>query len=334
MKRNLITIVIASLFFFINTAEAQTVYVLQNGSKVQFLTSIDDAMTNLEDGDTLYLPGGKPIHGSIYLNKRVHIIGAGYHPDSAKAAGVTQMLNNIEFNKGSKGSSITGVLIVGKVCLKDSALTVSRCNMEDIDIQSSPEPISQIYINDCIIRGALNGVNSNVTNCLIERCIIKGNIGSGDKAHNLMIKNCILSYSGNYAYSGLHNLSIVNSIILNNKNIFCSYSYGHNCTGITLSNNLWVRSNLSGTGYILKDNVWGIPIDDIFVDFENEDYRIKSTCEEALTLADDGGQVGIYGTDEPFLVPTFAPRFTSIDNAKYVKEGKLSIKMQVEARDR
>ena len=245
------------------------------------------------------------------------------------------MLGDLSFNKGSIGSSITGVRIEGNVYLKDSVITVSRCNMTSMNIQNGSEPISQITISDCHI-GSLNGGNDVVTNCLVERCVVHGNIGSGNKTHQMLIKNCILLHTSRYAYEGLHNLSIVNSIILhNNDYIFYNYNYGYNCTGITLNNNLWVRASLHyNSSFILNDNVWSVLAEDIFEDFENGDYRIKSTCTQALTLADDGGQVGIYGTDEPFLVPTLAPRIISIDNAKKVSDGKLSVKMEVEARDR
>ena len=84
----------------------------------------------------------------------------------------------------------------------------------------------------------------------------------------------------------------------------------------------------------MTGNVFGIPAADIFVDAGKGDYRIKPTLTQALTMATDGKEVGIFGTSYPFLVPTYAPPFTAIDNAESVVVGKLSVKMKVEARNR
>ena len=81
--KKLITIVgLVAIFMAANRAEAQNVYVLQNGSRVLFFSALTNVMGSIQDGDTLYLPP-KPIDASLTINKRVAIIGAGYHPDSS-----------------------------------------------------------------------------------------------------------------------------------------------------------------------------------------------------------------------------------------------------------
>lgn len=328
MKKTTQLFVICIVLLTPLTLNAQSVFVLQNGSRALFYTNMSDVMSNYQNGDTLYLPP-KPIDGNFTFNKKVTIIGAGYHPDTAAVTGISKVTGYIEFSPGSKGASITGVRTEGHIYLHDSIISVIRCSMANLYIQNNTKPMSQIYIGDCEIRGAIDGSNSGVTNSLIERCVVYGNISGGDKTNNLMIKNCVLLYNNNYFLDGVASMIVQNSIILN------TYSYVFNgTTDITFKNNLFVRGAFSPVNFSMSGNLFSIPEVDIFVNKANGDYHIKPTLTQAFTLATDGKQVGIYGTDYPFLVPTYAPRFISIDNAEKIVNGKLSVKMKVEARDR
>lgn len=328
MKTSILTIALLTILMIANTANAQNVYVLQNGNRVLFFTALTNVMSSMEDGDTLYLPP-KPIDATLTIAKRVAIIGAGYHPDSSAVTGITKITGNVVFAKKSKGSSMTGVRTEGFVSVLDSSITITRCNMQYINVQNGSVPISQVYFGDCVIRGDVNGFNNVVTNALIERCVISGNIQGGDKTNNLMLKNCVLLHESSSFISSISNLIIQNSIILNNS-IYLFYG----SSSLTLKNNLWVRAEFSNPSFSMTNNVFGVPKAGIFVDESKGDYRIKPTLTQALTMATDGKELGIFGTEYPFLVPTYAPRFMSIDNAESVENGKLSVKMKVEARSR
>ena len=312
---------ISAMLITASVINAQSVFVLQNGSRTLFFTKMSDVTSNLQNGDTLYLPP-KPIDGSFTFDKQVAIIGAGYHPDTAAVTGITKFTGHVYFAKGSKGSSMTGVRTEGNVYVRDSAITITRCNTGIVEI-------SQVYLGDCVIRNELNGCNDYVTNVLVERCVINGNIGSGNKTNNLMLKNCVMTFTGYWFLSYIQNLIVQNCIMLNNTSYFVSSS-----SSLTFNHNLFVRGEFSVASFSMNGNVFSIPQADIFVDYDNGDYHIKPTLTQALTLATDGKEVGIFGTDYPFLVPTYAPRFISINNAENVVNGKLSVKMEVEARDR
>ena len=329
MKKSIISFVLLVIFISIaNRAEAQNVYVLQNGSRVEFFSALTNVMSSMQDGDTLYLPP-KPIDASLNITKRVAIIGAGYHPDTSKVTGITKVTGEVVFAKKSKGSSMTGVRVEGRVLVQDSSITVTRCNVQYVEVTNGAVPISQVYFGDCIIRDVVRNFNNVVTNALIERCIIGGQIEGGNKTNNLMIKNCVLLKNVWSFINSVSNLIIQNSIILDTE----PYIFD-NSSSITLKNNLWVRGEFSIGSFSMTGNVFGIPAADIFVDADKGDYRIKPTLTQALTMATDGKEVGIFGTNDPFLVPTYAPRFTAIDNAESVVDGKLSVKMKVEARNR
>ena len=329
--KKLITIVgLVAVFMAANRAEAQNVYVLQNGSRVLFFSALTNVMSSMQDGDTLYLPP-KPIDATLTITKRVAIIGAGYHPDSSAVTGITKVTGSVDFAKKSKGSSMTGVRIEGNVYVKDSSITVTRCSLNEVQVQNAAISISQVYFGDCVIRSTVGGFNDVVTNALIERCVIGGNVAGGNKTNNLMLKNCVFLNVDAFFLQSLSNLIIQNSIILNND---LSYMFYGGTSSLTLKNNLWVRTSFSSPSFSMTGNVFGVPRADIFVDESKGDYRIKPTLTPAFTMASDGKQVGIFGTDYPFLVPTHAPRFIAIDNAESVANGKLSVKMKVEARNR
>jgi hypothetical protein len=319
----------AMMLAFTFSSNAQTVFALQNGSRTQFYTTLSTAINNIQDGDTLYLPG-KPLNGDYTFSKKVTIIGAGYDADSAAATGITKFTGKVYFAKKSKGSSMTGVRTEGRVYVQDSSITITRCNLESLEIQNGNNPIGFVYVGDCIISSVIEGCNDVVTNVLVERCILNGNFGGGNKTNNLLIKNCVLTYTGNYFLSSISNLIFQNSIFL----ITNDYYFIASSSSLTFNHNLFVRPAFSDITFVMTGNIFGVPENDIFVDAANGNYHIKPTCTQALTLATDGKEVGIYGTDNPFLVPTFAPRFISINNAESTKDGKLSVKMTVEARRR
>lgn len=329
MKKTTQLFVICIVLFTSLTLNAQSVFVLQNGSRTFFYTKMSDVTTNLQDGDTLYLPP-KPIDGHLTFAKRVAIIGAGYHPDTATVTGITKITGNVTFAKASKGSSMTGVRVEGNVYVRDSSVMVTRSSILSLEIQNGSTSINQVYFGDCVIRGNLNGCNDYVSNALIERCVINGNVAGGNKTNNVMLKNCVFTYTGSDAFAGNQNLIIQNSIIINSASYFV---YGS--SSLTFKNNLFVRAdNFAPSSFSMISNIFSVPQADIFIDFANGDYHLKPTLTQALTLATDGKEVGVYGTDYPFLVPTYAPRFIAIDNAENVVDGKLSVKMKVEARDR
>jgi len=100
------------LFLFLLAANiitnAQDLIAVQNSSAPSFFLILDSAIIHSHDGDTLYIPGGiwnitKPI------DKRLNLIGVGYHPDSSIATFPTTLYGNITLVTGASNGSLTGV---------------------------------------------------------------------------------------------------------------------------------------------------------------------------------------------------------------------------------
>ena len=327
MKRITILFLIATYCVF--NLYSQKVMVLQNGAKTYYSSKIADIQTNLLSGDTLYIPGMVIIE-SLSFDKTVHIIGAGYHPDSAIVTGNTRLSSILSFNAGSENSSATGIYIDGATYINANNIHISRCNLGNTSIaNTSVNPVSQTLFSECILRSPTSG-NDRSENTLFRQCILQDNVSNFRV--NTLIENCVLTQQDGYAsiLTSNINLTLKNSIICNPGSPYFLAS----SAGLIFSNNLFVQGAFAPGTHSLINNVFGVPFDNIFMNFANGDYRLKPTLTQAFTMATDGKQVGIFGTDYPFLVPTFAPRFISIDNSDKLKDGKLSIKMNVEARNR
>ena len=193
-----------------------------------------------------------------YLTSKC-IIGAGYHPDSTQATGISKLAMDLSFNKGSKGSSVTGVRIEKDVYVNDSAIVITRCNMNNARIRTTSEPISQIYFGDCVIRGSIYGGDEIVTGCLINRCVVHGNISQGDKTNNMLIKNSILTYGGVIFMQNVKNLTIQNSILTGTNYEYATYG----TSSLTFKNNLFVRGEFTGNTFVMSGNIFSVPLNDI-----------------------------------------------------------------------
>ena len=120
-----------------SSINAQNLIAVQNNSTPSFYTSLDAAINNATDGDTLYLPGGSFGLGAN-VSKRLHIIGVGHNPDSTVATNPTYITGNICLIDGASGGSMTGIKATGTIYFgygNDSSAhnyTIFRCNISSI----------------------------------------------------------------------------------------------------------------------------------------------------------------------------------------------------------
>ncbi len=87
-------------------SNAQNLIAVQNAGTPSFFLKINEAIESAQDGDTIYLPGGS--FGDCTINKRLHLVGVGHHPDSTKATLMTY-IPTVYFYLGSSGSTLTGI---------------------------------------------------------------------------------------------------------------------------------------------------------------------------------------------------------------------------------
>ncbi len=148
------------LLIIATTTNAQVQFLLQNRTKgvgyTKVYYDINDAYTNAQTGDTIYVPGAKNTMGFTLNNneidKKLHWIGVGaLRADTPVTA--PSLINNelVIFTKNAAGSTVEGIrfyqLQIGKN-------TTNKCD--------------NFILKRCVFRGMLNifGNNCTVTGCL------------------------------------------------------------------------------------------------------------------------------------------------------------------------
>jgi len=310
---------------------------VQNGSKVQFYTSLDSAYVHSADGDTIYIPGGS-YSPPAEINKSIHIIGVGHNPDSTSATNFTLIYGSIDLRQGASNGSLTGVYLNGSINIGDTVYnySVERCNVSGIGF-SSAFPHNNSF-RDNIIK-TLNGhlmVDNQSNNIYLNNIINELNFHfSGDIFKN----NIFLLDYGTYTVP-------FTSVIFEN-NIFVpaigSDMYFTNCI---LNNNLFVdATNLLAysQGNILNSNINNQPLNSIFIKYSagdgfqyTDDYHLKSGSP-GKNAGKDGTDIGIYGGVFPWkdgAVPFNPHIISSTISNKTNSNGTLHVRIKVAAQHR
>jgi hypothetical protein len=333
---------------------AQNLICVQSGNNASFYTDIQDAIDNAQNGDYVYVPGGViPTNnqfGNVTINKAIHLVGAGSHPDSTVATGLSLISGNINIVDGANGGSLSGVQCANIYIGSNS----TDHNVHGFSLTRNHFGVLSFWTDDTDTTWAKNvTVQENVLDAIY-----------GGFAHNCLFKNNIIEGR----VTGLFSCTFSNNVFLRpNTQTQCYYNQRvfEDVTFSSFSNNvfLWIRdncaigSNLSGTfennlflssnpnlggSVISHNNIYGVDRQDIFVNqtgFEidfTHDYRLKPTCP-GTGAGIDGTDVGIYGGSHPFkegLVP-FNPHI-QLRQIDYQTNGlgELPVNIKVAAQDR
>jgi len=338
MKTFLISTILLLAISLYSTA--QNLITVQNGSKVQFYTSLDSAYVHSADGDTLYLPGGS-YSPPAEINKSIHIIGVGHNPDSTSATNFTLINGSIDLRQGASNGSLTGVYLTGNILLTDTIYnySVERCNVGDLSLTTFTHNNS--FVENVIRTGVYGGNSSNnlfFNNIFNSHATLSyTNTFGGFNAGTEFKNNIIFGPISQNSYS------IIGTIFENNIFIGGDFYYPTNCV---FSNNL-----VDSTGYIRWDaygnthdsNLINQGVGSIFVKYTGggsfkytDNYHLKSGSP-GKNAGKDGTDIGIYGGVFPWKegsVP-FNPHIISSTIAnKTNSDGTLHVSIKVEAQHR
>lgn len=303
MKTFIISII---LLLAINLySSAQNLITVQNGSKVQFYTSLDSAYVHSADGDTIYVPGGSYDVSKITIRKQLFIFGVGYNPDSTKATNFSYLTGTLTIDPGIKGGLLTGFALCRINLDAVSNYTLTRCNVGTIIFTpsgGSSLSSDNIFIENVI--GYLDGGES--TNNLFQNNIVGlfGNFSSNNMFnHNIVLGSYSTCGGGG---SGSPEGNVSSSTIENNIIIGTISNDTRNCT---INNNLFVNSNGSSNGsfYLTNGNIGSnnyiIGLGSLFVKYPannstaynySDDFHLMSNSP-GKNAATDGSDIGIYG---------------------------------------
>lgn len=268
MKKSIMLMLAALLTFSVN---AKTLRVNNNTGSGAPYTSIDDALTDAEDGDVIILEKSTKSYGTFAVKKTITIQGEGYFLDinevseeglsSTTVGPVTLRAPEIK---------LIGLNITGNLYLSDAASSsvITRCCITDM-----------YHTSDY-------AVSTLVGNCIIHQNFITGSISfsSVSSPTYMQITNNIFTRNGQ-CISGVKNSVITrNTFVSENSPI----AYVENCT---LENNINGFGSESSNNYTSNVNN---------IQFTTEDLTNDLTMQEAeLALNVDAGA---FSGDDPYVL--------------------------------
>lgn len=284
--------------------------ILQSGGTPQVFTTMNAALAAAQPNDKLYFSGGTFLEAAgITIDKPLHFIGAGIHPDSANVTGVTTWSTGgstaITITTAASGSTFTGIIFNpdGEIQYGTSAadddpkgLIFQRCAFEDDIIMGFAEGAdASSSFDECIFRDVLTGRASTavITNSILDGATVSLFRPSGLILRNSTVLNARLQNSQN-------------SIVQN-----CVFTYNGaplwQVNGVQISNCLITGTEMfsNSSSNQESNNIYGQAAGSIFVsesdgnyDFD-DDLRLAPTSP-GVNAGNDGRDIGMYGSGSPY----------------------------------
>lgn len=278
-------------------------------------TDLVAALAVAQADDKLYLSGGTfLVDGNLTIDKRLHFIGAGIHPDSAFVTATTTVFiggsgGNLILTTGCSGSTFTGI------SFHPEAHTYYGTSVDDDD------PTGLVFQRCEFMRGEINmngwgGSTGSATfdECIMHRTGTNQNITGG--LGQVVMTRCILNHKTLSGFSRLFmkNCVIFNARLQNSSNCIvqnCAFTYNGaplwQVGGVQITNCL-VRgtSMFSNSGTSSEaNNIYNVPLESFFVSETDEWYHFYddlhlNPASGGIGAGNDGTDIGIYGTHAPY----------------------------------
>ncbi|MGY6520118.1 MAG: hypothetical protein ACXIUD_00195 [Mongoliitalea sp.] len=277
------------------TLEAQVVRTYSNrpGESIEF-ANLQEVIDASADGDFIYVSGSATSYGSITINKRINLIGAGHNPDTAD--GLTSTLGTVTFAEGASNSRLSG--------FSAGLITYSgNPSINEVQIQRINAPTLWVgnfqgwVIEENIITNFQSFSLAELEENFVVRNNIFVNVVSGIR-HSIFSNNVFLG--GAIFSNSFTNIFTNNIFIRNNLNSnFTSATAIVNCT---FNNNIFFgpdnpTSLPLSNGNTGENNIFADPL---FVNVPNNafnyafDYNLQAGSP-GLTGGFEGSQIGLFG---------------------------------------
>lgn len=324
---------------------AQNLIAVQNGGTPTFYEKLEDAISNAVAKDTIYIPGGvfqNIPENTLTINKELHLIGAGHHPDSTSVTNPTYIMANIVVVSGASKSSFEGFyltdfsFIAGSSALDEDVdeIIISRCNIGELRLSRYS---TSWNVHENIIRGIVMGYSISSSSPYAQNNLFSNNIfgeiiilfGIGNQFRN----NIFLANKYLYAFE---------SCFFEN-NIF--FTFNNSSNGVfplcTFNNNLFIPSfslldNEFGSNNISNQNQESIFVNLPYTTFNYAyDYHLQPSSP-GKNAGTDGTDIGIYGGLYPWKVGSVPTnphiQFKQVSGTTD-SNGNLHVKIKVAAQD-
>jgi len=338
------------LILFAGTAEAQLQRIVVQGTGApQVFTDINAAIAAAQPGDKLYFSGGLFTSATdIIVDKQLHLIGAGIHPDSSAVTATTTITSSGSSDfiilTAASGSTFTGLVLnpgayitygTSEADDDPTGLLFQRCRFTArmYTYTLSTDAASSTTFDECIFNHHIYAGNSAGT---FTRCILDYQSGTGAAINGfgtLFIDHCV--FLNVYAFSGSDGATISNSICTTTDYVV------YQSNNVTFTNCLFSGTTYTGnsSGEVITNCTLNVPPASIFINETDNDYQYTDDLHLApgsggVGAANDGTDIGIYGTSSPYKpggVP-YNPHFRSASIAPATNpNGDLPVNIRVAA---
>jgi len=303
LMKFLVKIVALAIFSFSFQVSKATVRIVNNNvnSPAQY-TNLQTAIDASAVGDTVYIQGSQSNYGSITINRRMVLIGAGYNTNMVSNIGSVNLDTNLT---AIPAQPISGVRIVG--CNIGGLSFTSGANGLVHNVILERNLIGSINIggNGWIIRN--NTINSgtiylnNFSNYVISNNVFApGRINGGSSSAGIIVANNIFlnDLSGN----SLNQVS--NATVINNIFWYPSSTTFNNVLGCVFNNNLVYGSStitLPFTGNTGSNNLnstnpffINVPVTTTATSVPNYNF-LFTAGSQAINAGTDGTNLGVTG---------------------------------------
>lgn len=305
--------------------------VVQGSGTPEVFTELADAVAAAQAGDKLYLSGNNfPHPANLEIDKELHFIGAGVHPDSTQVTGTTTLTcastaGPLRVLTTASGSTFTGIRFTttsgensglairyGVVDADDDPTDIvfQRCWFQgQVQLGTSTDAGGTTTFDECVFLGLLDGKGRSA---VLTRCIIAdayNQITLTGLAGASTVENCVV-LGTTQTNSGV---TIRNSFLRTNGG-YASYA----CTNCVFQNNITPNELItaSSPGAVITGNLTEVDLGTFFVAEDNGLYEVTDDLHmvagsPGIGFGTDGTDVGIYGTASPYkpgAVP-FNPHF-------------------------
>jgi len=255
-------------------------------------TTINDALTAAEVGDTIMMDGSNDSYGNITINKKVVLMGPGYWRSENGVSGLGESdatLGTITINAAAQGTVLRG-LNMEFIKINASNVVVNRCHVEkDVTVQA--------------------GVSTVADNCIIHQNFIGGYVrgySNNSYANFTQITNNIFSYPGGPLVDNINQGYIAYNTFASARQLDRDINVGSHISGCTVEKNICVGGEYSIEGNVFKDNYFsGNVFSSIYntnaYSFDGTDLTIKNkqlSDEDAAAIAGKGA----FNGDDPYVI--------------------------------
>ena len=281
-------------------------------------TTLSAAVAAAAAGDTIYVESSPNAYSAaVNITKKLFIYGTGYfladsiNPKTQWNRNDANVNGSINFNKGSKGSIISG-LNTSYIGINDSLITVERCYISTIYLANvansfaNNSTIRQNYITGGIVLYMATGTAKDI---LIHNNLIRSTIDFES------YKGTATAYFINNTFMYYTNFSVTNSVFQNN--ILFQPNFGAYVGSNAYYNNISNNSVIPPA----NGNMNGVNLDNVFVNFNNGSptpsagfssdgkYVLKpgSVAANAGDINGTKVDIGAFGGPAPYILSGMPP---------------------------